>query len=77
MARMRLVKDAYEQIKADDPNTAVTLNGLRQLIHSGVIPTVSIGRKRLINYDALLDYLSSPPPPPEPADLIGVIRKIK
>jgi len=42
MARMRLVKDAYEQIKADDPNTAVTLNGLRQLVYSGVIPTVSI-----------------------------------
>lgn len=59
MARMRLVKDAYEQLKRDDPDTNITLNALRTIVKSGAIPTVQLGRKTLLNYDSLLEYFSN------------------
>lgn len=59
MPRMRLVKDALAQLKKDDPDTDVTLYALRTIVKSGVVPTVRLGRKVLINYDSLLEYFSS------------------
>lgn len=58
MPRMRLIKDAFEQLKKEDPETDITIYALRTIVKSGVIPTVRLGRKLLINYDSLLDYLS-------------------
>lgn len=57
MARMRLISTAYEDIKRSDPNTALTLNGLRCLVKTGKILSVKIGRKTLINLDSLYEYL--------------------
>ncbi len=59
MTKMRLISEAYKAIKEDDPNTALTMNALRCLVRNGEIPSVQIGRKRLINYDNLLQYLSN------------------
>ncbi len=59
MPKMRLISEAYKQLKIEDPNSAITLNGLRCLIKRGEIPSVKIGRKTLINYDVLLEYLSA------------------
>lgn len=58
MTKMRLLSDAYNEIKADDPHTALTLNALRVLVKSEKIPSVKSGRKTLINYDALIEYLN-------------------
>ena len=58
MPRMRLISEAFNEIKKDDPHTAITLSGLRNLVRQGKIPCAKIGRKTLINYDALLEYLS-------------------
>lgn len=58
MPRMRLIKDAFEQLKKEDPETDITIYALRTIAKSGVVPTVGLGRKLLINYDSLLDYLS-------------------
>lgn len=58
MPRMRLIKDAFEQLKKEDPETDITIYALRTIVISGVVPTVRLGRKLLINYDSLLDYLS-------------------
>lgn len=58
MSRMRLIKDAFEQLKKEDPETDITIYALRTIVKSGVVPTVRLGRKLLINYDSLLDYLS-------------------
>lgn len=44
---MRLVKDAFEQLKKDDPDTDVTLYALRTIVKSG---------KKSVNYDSLLEY---------------------
>lgn len=59
MSRMRLIKDAFLQIKQDDPDTALTLNALRGIVKSGEIPVIKSGRKTLVNYDELLRYLAS------------------
>ncbi|MBO5632523.1 MAG: hypothetical protein J5965_25995 [Aeriscardovia sp.] len=59
MARMRLIKEAYCQLKVEDPDTALTMNALRCIVKRGEVPTIKNGRKTLINYDALLKYLES------------------
>lgn len=48
MQHMRLISEAYEEICGTDPNTAITKNAFRRLVLSGQIPSVQIGRKRLV-----------------------------
>ena len=56
---MRLISEAFRQLKIDDPNTDITMYGLKTIINSGKIPVIKVGRKTLINYDALIDYFNS------------------
>lgn len=56
--RMRLLKEAAAEIKQLDPETAVTPYYIRQLAIEGKVKSVMAGRKRLINFDDLLNYLS-------------------
>lgn len=58
LPRMRLIKEAYSELKNLDPGTAVTEYYIRQLAKSGTIPQVRAGRKILINFDELLSYLN-------------------
>lgn len=57
--RMRLLREAYEQLKLDDPDTNITIYALRTIVKSGKIATVNLGRKTLINYDSLIEYLNN------------------
>ena len=57
---MRTVSEAAKELKRIDPNTAVTEYHIRQLALSGVLPRVQAGRKLLINFDLLLEYLQNP-----------------
>ena len=58
LPRMRLLKEAVAEIKQMDPNSAVTTYFIRQLALEGKIKSVMAGRKRLINFDDLLQYLA-------------------
>ena len=58
LSRMRTLDECYNELKALDPDTAVSKYFIRQLAISGKIPCIQAGRKRLINFDKLLDYLS-------------------
>ncbi|EEG30208.1 hypothetical protein CLOSTMETH_02140 [[Clostridium] methylpentosum DSM 5476] len=58
--RMRGIKEAIAELKAIDPQTAVTETYLRRLIKSGGFPAHHAGKKILINFDLLLSYLSEP-----------------
>ncbi len=60
LPRMRTTKEAAAEIKAADPNTAITEYHIRQLALSGVLPRVKAGRKLLINLDTLIEYLTDP-----------------
>jgi excisionase family DNA binding protein len=69
---MRLLKEAAAEIKNIDPNTAVTTYIIRQLAVEGKIKSVMAGRKRLINFDSLLEYLDNQ----RETVQMGTIRKI-
>lgn len=58
--RMRTVHEAAQELKAIDEHTAVTEHHIRQLALSGVLPRVQAGRKLLINFDTLIEYLQNP-----------------
>ncbi len=57
---MRTISEAISEIRAADPNSAITPYRIRQLILCGILPSVRAGNKYLINLDDLLDYLKKP-----------------
>ena len=78
LARMRVLDECYAEIKKLDPDTAISKNHIRQLALSGKIPVVMAGRKRLINLDRLIEYISDSGNTPYAADrsAISPIRRI-
>ena len=60
MPRMRLIKEAYEELKAQDPETPLTEYTLRRMVKMGKIPGVYIGNRYLINMDMLERAFGSP-----------------
>lgn len=56
--RMRTVSNAVAEIKKIDPNTDFTERALRRMVAKNEIPTVSVGNKKLINLDFLIEKLS-------------------
>ena len=60
--RLRTQREALEELRAVDPGCALTAYALREMVLSGRIKTISVGRKRLIDLDRLPDYLAAPAP---------------
>lgn len=73
---MRGVKQAVQEVKAADPNTALTERGLRRMILTGAIPHVAIGRKHLVNMNVLYAYLQSGSAAAAEPQKTGVIRRV-
>lgn len=48
MQHMRLISEAYAEIKKHDPNTAITKHAFRMLVNSGRIKSIQVGRKKLV-----------------------------
>ncbi len=59
MAKYRTIQQAFESIKAFDVDTAITYHALRQLVVSGRIPSMRVGKKYLIDLDVLADLLNT------------------
>ena len=57
MAKFRTINQAYVCIKALDADTAITLHALRQLVVSGQMPSMRVGKKYLIDLDVLSGLL--------------------
>lgn len=55
---VRTIKGAFEEIKARDPKTDITMYAIRQIVKEGKIPYIRSGKKYLINVETLLDYIS-------------------
>ncbi len=55
--RMRGIRQAIEELRSSDPDTAFTEKALRRLILSGELPSVRCGTKYLVNMDVLINYL--------------------
>ena len=57
--RIRTMKATYAELKAVDPNTAITFYGFRRTVLSGKIPSLKEGQKILLNMDDVFEYYST------------------
>lgn len=55
--RVRNIKQAYEYIKQQDSETALTESAFRSIVKSGLIPTFSIGSRILLKLDDVDKFL--------------------
>jgi hypothetical protein len=72
---MRYPEQALAELKLEDPSTPVTVYMIRRLVAADTIPSIQMGRRRLLNYDSPLEYLAHPVPE-ETEQQRGGIRKI-
>ena len=56
--RLRTLPQAFEELKREDPDTAMTMRALRHMVETGEIPTISIYSKKLVNMDLLYEHIS-------------------
>lgn len=76
MPRMRTAGKVLELIKAEDPDTEVTLHYIRQLIKTGAVPCVTVGRKKLVDANLLIQRIaegSVPAMTAAPLEVDGVV----
>lgn len=67
LRRMRTAPGVLEALRAEDPETGVTLHFIKYLIHTELIPVVHVGRKKLVAVEDVQAYLADPVrPDPEP-----------
>lgn len=59
LPRMRNAEGVMAELKAQDPETRITLHFIRGLIRSGEIPVVQAGVQKLVNVDLVFDYLAN------------------
>ena len=77
-AKTRTLDSCFDEIKRQDPGTALTRTALRRLVTSGTIPSVRIGRKYLVNIDNVWLFLRGElvQDLPDPVQQYGTIRRI-
>ena len=51
MTRLRTINKAYDEIKARDPDTAVSRRMFRDTVRSGMIPSIARGNRSLVDVD--------------------------
>ena len=58
MKRVRTLHQAHEEIKAADPDTAISFTYIRKCVVDGKCPATRSGRKWLVDVDELLKFIS-------------------
>lgn len=62
MKRIRTIQGCYDEIKAQDSNTAITLRAIRRAVSEGDIPSRRIGSgkgwKYLVDLDEVVTYFT-------------------
>ena len=53
MKRIRTIDQAYDEIKKQDPQTAISRYLGRQMVKQGMVPSLPSGNKRLVDVDVL------------------------
>lgn len=59
MKRMRTAAGVLDIIKQEDPGSEITLHFVRQAILSGAVPVVEVGRRKLVDADALIERMTT------------------
>lgn len=73
--RLRTQREALEELRTVDPGCALTAYALRGMVLSGRVPTVQVGRKRLLDIDRLPEYLAAPIPALQLVTPAGGVRR--
>ena len=76
LPRMRTAAGVLAEIQAQDPGTEVTLHYIRHLIHTNQIPVVPVGRKKLVDVDAVNTHLAAGIPTEEDKPAAGQLRRV-
>lgn len=58
MRRMRTLRQALEEIKSYDPNSALTYSAILSLCKENAIHNVTIGRKFYVDLDELINFFN-------------------
>ncbi len=74
--RMRTIKEAMQELKELDPHTAMREYHIRDLVNNNKIPHVRAGRKILVNFDGLLEYLGQSEPKETLPANFGTVRRV-
>lgn len=77
MKTMLLLKNCKGKLDEIYPQNDVTVHAIRQWALSGKIKSVMVGRKRLINFESLLEYLENGDTSAEEVQGYSRIRPIK
>ena len=56
--RMRTSNEVIADIKKEDPKTSIKEYTIEQLVAKGIIGHIDVGKKRLVDYDEVLDYFN-------------------
>jgi hypothetical protein len=57
MNRLRTINEAYNFLKEQDPGTSISPYFIRKMIVDGQVPSFKVGRKYLLDVDALVVQL--------------------
>lgn len=76
MPRMRTAEKVLEEIKKQDPGTELTVSYIRRLIKAEAVPVVCVGRKKLVDVDALIEKLADGYVLPSEPKEVGKIRRV-
>ncbi|MCM1368221.1 MAG: helix-turn-helix domain-containing protein [Roseburia sp.] len=55
---LRSIQKAWDIVKQDDPETAITVHTIRTWCKEGKIKSLYAGNKVLVDMDSLLEYIS-------------------
>ena len=58
MPKLRSLPRAYEFVKEQDPDSALTKNYFRTLVKTGAIPSVRLGKNFLIDVETLDQHIA-------------------
>ena len=74
MVRMRLVTEAYAYLLNQDPECALRESAFKRLVKQGVIPSIKVGNKTLVNLDVIDKFFAGEIviPSPEPERVRGI-----
>ena len=55
---IRTIDKAYDELKARDPDTAISRYLVRQMVRTGMVPSINSGTKKLVDVDVLESYVA-------------------
>lgn len=74
LPKMRTAQGVLDELRTIDPDTDVSLHLIRMIINSGAVPVVTAGKKKLVSFDRVCEFLASGQPLPDHG--AGNIRRV-